>query len=516
MAAPRAIPCSVQSFRSELKLFDPEPERTLCARRNFWKEIYQVEDLSTLDSAYAAFVAENQSLEEDTSTSAPTTIITTLASHSEPTLASLPKGFKLPTMDTSTFEIRPSYINLVERNLFGGGAAEWLRDLDTEAHGIKDWNSLALAFYKRYFPPQKTNALRSQITSFKHGPTEDFNEAWVCFKRLVQSVPHHGFHIWFLSNQFYNGRYDDHRALLDSAANGRFQDNTNDANAWKIIDQIATQTTEYGNPIGSKRGGGSDSAIATQLEEVPCERCGAPGYVAARCMSTLEQVHAYQSFKQGTPYSNFFAERNQNGFHPTPPPANPYIIPQNRETPRVNNDIIVEDLDVDAEDECANEAAETYEKSRSAESFGQSTKTADMNNEEIEKTRSTVPVSRSTGSTSRSTFSQDRVADTSSIATGTFSTADKASISDKGESKATDPPVVIKVPFPGRLKNTKVEQQFGKFLEVVKNLQVTVPFTELITQIPPYAKFTKEILSRKRSFDEIETIAFTEECSALL
>ncbi|XP_074299495.1 uncharacterized protein LOC141630608 [Silene latifolia] len=323
----------------------------------------------------------------------------TLASHSEPTLTSLPKGFKLPTSDTGTFEIRPSYINLVERNLFGGGAgedpakhmekfvyycysilstagviqkqvkqslfpfsvrddaAEWLRDLDMEAYGVTDWNLLALTFYKRYFPPQKTNALRSQITSFKQGPAEDLHEAWVHFKRLVRSVPHHGFQVWFLCNQFYNGLYDDHRALLDSAANGIFQDNTNDTNAWKIIDQIATHTAENGNPRGRKRGGGTDSAIATQLEaltahiaelktaqslgnqqtvnglfqqEVPCEQCGTHGHVAAGSMSTLEQVHAYQSFKQGTPYSKFFAERNQNGFQPTPPHANPYIIPQNR------------------------------------------------------------------------------------------------------------------------------------------------------------------------------------------
>ncbi|XP_074278310.1 uncharacterized protein LOC141601901 [Silene latifolia] len=108
------------------------------------------------------------------------------------------------------------------------------------------------------------------------------------------------------------------------------------------------------------------------------------------------------------------------------------------------------------------------------------------------------------------------ITDPSPVAKETSPNNDKASNSDKGESKSVDPPIVIKVPFPGRLKNTKVEQQFGKFLEVVKNLQVTVPFNELITQVPSYAKFMKDILTRKRSFNEVETIAFTEECSALL
>ncbi|XP_074266113.1 uncharacterized protein LOC141588579 [Silene latifolia] len=229
----------------------------------------------------------------------------TLASHSEPTLDSIPQGFKLPTTDNGTFEIRPSYINLVERNLFGGAAAEdpathmekfvtyccsipliarvtqdqikqvlfpfslkdraveWLRDLDMEGEGITDWNTLALAFYKRYFPPHKTNALRSQITT-----------------------------------------------------NGRFQDNTNDATAWKLIDQIATHTAKYGNPRGSTRGTGVDSALAAQLEAISaqmaeinitqslgskervhamsqqleeyCARCGLDSHNPAECLTTLE------------------------------------------------------------------------------------------------------------------------------------------------------------------------------------------------------------------------------------
>ena len=71
-------------------------------------------------------------------------------------------------------------------------------------------------------------------------------------------------------------------------------------------------------------------------------------------------------------------------------------------------------------------------------------------------------------------------------------------------------------PFPNRLLKNKLDHQLGMFLEVVKNFQVTVPFTELITQVPANAKNLKEILTRKRAFDEVEIIAFAEECSALL
>ncbi|XP_021743977.1 uncharacterized protein LOC110710020 [Chenopodium quinoa] len=75
---------------------------------------------------------------------------------------------------------------------------------------------------------------------------------------------------------------------------------------------------------------------------------------------------------------------------------------------------------------------------------------------------------------------------------------------------------VIKIPFPNRHLKSKLDKQFGKFLEVVKNLYVTIPFTELITQVLAYAKFMKDTLTRKRAFNEVETVAFTEECSTLL
>ncbi|KAK9697364.1 hypothetical protein RND81_08G033000 [Saponaria officinalis] len=90
------------------------------------------------------------------------------------------------------------------------------------------------------------------------------------------------------------------------------------------------------------------------------------------------------------------------------------------------------------------------------------------------------------------------------------------SSSDNATDSETTPPIQIKLPFPNRLRNTKVDHQFGRFMDVVKNLQVTVPFTELILQVPSYAKFMKDILTRKRSLTKVETVAFAGECNALL
>jgi len=53
-------------------------------------------------------------------------------------------------------------------------------------------------------------------------------------------------------------------------------------------------------------------------------------------------------------------------------------------------------------------------------------------------------------------------------------------------------------------------------LDVVKNLQVTVPFTELLAQVPTYAKFMKDVLNKKKSLLDHDTVALTEQCSAIM
>ncbi|XP_021732854.1 uncharacterized protein LOC110699647 [Chenopodium quinoa] len=62
----------------------------------------------------------------------------------------------------------------------------------------------------------------------------------------------------------------------------------------------------------------------------------------------------------------------------------------------------------------------------------------------------------------------------------------------------------------------KLDEQYGKFIEMLKQLHFTLPFTDVVEQMPHYAKFLKEILSGKRTCDMAETVTLTENCSAIL
>ena len=76
---------------------------------------------------------------------------------------------------------------------------------------------------------------------------------------------------------------------------------------------------------------------------------------------------------------------------------------------------------------------------------------------------------------------------------------------------------VSKVPFPKALVKKNLEKQFSKFVSMFRKLHVELPFSEVLEKMPQYAKFMKEILSKKRHLSEMdEVVAMTEEASAII
>ncbi|XP_021979522.1 uncharacterized protein LOC110875628 [Helianthus annuus] len=72
------------------------------------------------------------------------------------------------------------------------------------------------------------------------------------------------------------------------------------------------------------------------------------------------------------------------------------------------------------------------------------------------------------------------------------------------------------IPYSGRLKKQKMEEHYGKFLELFKQLHINLPFVEALAQMPKYAKFLKDILSNKKKLEELSQVTLNEECSAVL
>ena len=61
-----------------------------------------------------------------------------------------------------------------------------------------------------------------------------------------------------------------------------------------------------------------------------------------------------------------------------------------------------------------------------------------------------------------------------------------------------------------------MEEQFARFLKTFQKLEISMPFTEVVTQMPLYAKFLKDMLSKKRKIVEEGIVNLTATCSAVI
>ncbi|XP_021724214.1 uncharacterized protein LOC110691579 [Chenopodium quinoa] len=73
-----------------------------------------------------------------------------------------------------------------------------------------------------------------------------------------------------------------------------------------------------------------------------------------------------------------------------------------------------------------------------------------------------------------------------------------------------------KLPYPKKFNRHKLDEQFGQFIEMLKKIHLSIPFTEVLKQMPNYSKFLEEILSCKRDCNMVESMSLGECCSAFI
>ena len=85
-------------------------------------------------------------------------------------------------------------------------------------------------------------------------------------------------------------------------------------------------------------------------------------------------------------------------------------------------------------------------------------------------------------------------------------------IQKKEKVRAYQPPIQ----FPQRLKQSKLDSRYAKFLNVFKKLEINIPFTGALAQMQHYEKFMKNIINKKRKLDEGGVVILSANCSAII
>ncbi|CAN6585954.1 unnamed protein product [Malus baccata var. baccata] len=78
------------------------------------------------------------------------------------------------------------------------------------------------------------------------------------------------------------------------------------------------------------------------------------------------------------------------------------------------------------------------------------------------------------------------------------------------------PPYKPSLSFPQRQQQRSKDQQCIEFMKTLAKVQINLPLLDAIKHIPSYAKFLKELCSKKKKFLEYEKVILTEQCSVVL
>ncbi|XP_019455104.1 PREDICTED: uncharacterized protein LOC109356228 [Lupinus angustifolius] len=88
-------------------------------------------------------------------------------------------------------------------------------------------------------------------------------------------------------------------------------------------------------------------------------------------------------------------------------------------------------------------------------------------------------------------------------------------IKENSDKRMGDLPQLKDLPYPKRHPKKDKERQYARFLDLFKNLHINIPFMEAMEQMHVYAKFMKDLLTKKRKLSE-ETVTLEAGCSAII
>ncbi|XP_058745990.1 uncharacterized protein LOC131618849 [Vicia villosa] len=87
---------------------------------------------------------------------------------------------------------------------------------------------------------------------------------------------------------------------------------------------------------------------------------------------------------------------------------------------------------------------------------------------------------------------------------------------NKREGKGVSTNPIQNLPYPHAPSRKENARHYARFMDIFKQLQINIPFAEALEHMPKYAKFLKDILTKKKRYPDNETIMLDAQCSAII
>ncbi|CAN6687819.1 unnamed protein product [Malus baccata var. baccata] len=451
-------------------------------------------------------------------------------------------------------------------------AKAWLHSLP--ANSITTWAELQERFLNKFFPSSKTLALKKEILAFAQKPNESFHEAWERYNEMYTKCPHAGFDSNLQMNIFYDGLNATTKSHVNASAGGSLMSKSA-REAFELFDMMASESQQWTEEQTQKRGVfeisqnyPNVSAQIAKMENNFNAKFAAlieTTHDITQCPNkdsypelVQDHVNMVNNFirPKSDPYSNTYNPGWKN--HPNLSWGGNQQPRQYQQSYQSTSETKKPSL----EDQMSQLAQHMSALSTSTNSFVQSTQTsiqnltASVGNLETQVGQlATMFNEREKGKfpsqseqnprgmehckvirTLKTEVEEEEFTESAPLAAKSRSEAiSEASIpdhsaSDKVQSRRNSdtnkekglgilfapsdkPPYKPPLPFPQRQQQRSKDQQCIEFMKTLAKVQINLPLLDAIKQIPSYAKFLKELCSKKKKFLEYEKVILSEQCT---
>ncbi|XP_073294485.1 uncharacterized protein [Primulina huaijiensis] len=447
-------------------------------------------------------------------------------------------GIARGTVNENNFELKPALINTVQQNQFGGAATA-----DPHLHLRTFLEITDTGPSKRMAP----------IASFG----ECHYMAGVSNQELLKRCPNHGFEDWVQIELFYNGLNGQPRGIVDAAAGGTIFSKSPDQ-AYDLLEQMTINSYQW----PSERSGVKKTAGVYAIDPITsltAQVSALTTQIAAMNKASMAEVENASVFIEEThiPDEAYYVN-NRNfcgygGYRGNPPPNTYHPGLRIHENFSYANNKNVLNLSPgfntskgegkpSLEDLVGTFVAESSKKMVRTESRldGMETRMGNMgatmksletqighlanalrdqnrgqfpNNTEVNPKEQCKAVTFRSGrelevEKSKENEENEKRVEKDECENGKGNKVEESQIETEVERIPILKPTL---PYPERFRKRIIDDQFAKFLEIFSKIPINIPFPDSLEQMLNYAKFIKDVISKKRKLQEFEILKLTEE-----
>ncbi|XP_071714353.1 uncharacterized protein [Rutidosis leptorrhynchoides] len=414
-----------------------------------------------------------------------------------------------------------------------GEAKAWLRNLPSDS--IRSFQDLNEVFNNHFFPTSKVERLRMEINGFTQRGDESLYDAWVRFKKLLRACQPHGLNKKEYINTLYRGTNFPTKQYLDSSSDGVFMYNSPNA-AKNLLEDISVNTYEWApSPreltrknvaqVESEVGQVTLASLNNQFQlygkelkklqqtivamQVGCQRCEGP-YLTKTC----PQVNQCNHIDLNDIPMNSDAHVNFVRTFPSNTQVNPSTYNNNRQQNQNqnNNNNTTRVIPIESN----NNQNPSYPKRN--ENVNAITNRSGLTTQGVEEPQPQPFITQEP----LPSFIEDKIGVSNEKgkekvdATG-VNANDAKGKDEKGKDNGKEPLKVTRpVPYPNALRKDKLAAQYKKFQEIMKNVSVNLPITDVLKGMPNYGRFIKELISQRGKYHDETSFFIEEECNKIL